>query len=89
VVVRDNGIGIDPRHHQNIFEIFRQIPGNPAPDGSRAGSNAGRGVGLGLAMVKRIMEQHGGAVSVRSEPGRGTAFVLTFAPELQRSQSPG
>jgi PAS domain S-box-containing protein len=69
LVVRDHGRGIDPADHERIFEIF-QTRGSP-----RGGK---RGTGIGLAVVRKIAEAHGGTAWVESEPGRGAAFHTTF-----------
>jgi PAS domain S-box-containing protein len=69
VTVRDNGRGIDPKHHERIFEIFQSL--GPRADGRR-------GTGVGLAIVKKIAETHGGRVWVESAPGEGACFHLTF-----------
>ncbi len=63
--VSDNGRGIDPRHHQRIFEIFQSL--GPRADGQR-------GTGIGLSIVKKIAETHGGSVAVESAPGQGATF---------------
>jgi signal transduction histidine kinase len=65
--VRDNGIGIPPEYHHAIFEMFRRVPqaANGTPDG---------GSGMGLAIVKRIVESHDGEVWVESTPGHGSVF---------------
>jgi len=66
--VRDNGIGIDARHHETVFDLFRQL--NPNKEGT----------GIGLATVKRIVELHGGRIWVESEGGgKGSTFCLTFS----------
>ena len=66
VAVQDNGIGIDPRDQQTIFEMFRRLHSNDEIEGT----------GVGLALVKRIAERSGGDVAVESEPGRGSRFLL-------------
>jgi PAS domain S-box-containing protein len=69
ISVRDNGRGIDPAHHERIFELFQSL--GPRADGRR-------GTGVGLAIVKKIAETHGGAVWVESHQGSGAAFHLTL-----------
>jgi PAS domain S-box-containing protein len=65
VFVRDNGIGIEPCHHNRILNLFEKV--DPVAEGS----------GVGLALVKRIVEQHDGSLWVESEGlGRGTTFCL-------------
>ncbi|MBL8759310.1 MAG: HAMP domain-containing histidine kinase, partial [Phycisphaerae bacterium] len=63
IAVIDNGPGIAPEKAARIFEPFFTTKGL-------------RGTGLGLAVTKRITEQHGGTVEIRSSPGRGAAFTL-------------
>lgn len=66
--VADTGEGIPPAHLPHIFERFyRADPARPAG-----------GTGLGLAIVKQLAEAQGGSVSVKSEPGRGSVFTVTF-----------
>lgn len=66
IVVRDSGIGIDPKHFGSIFEAFRQI------DGSLTRRYHGLGLGLGLA--RELAAALGGHISVESTPGRGSVF---------------
>lgn len=68
LVVRDNGRGIDPAQHQHIFEMFHSIP----RDGGR------KGTGIGLAIVQKIAELHGGRAWVESRPGAGAAFSVSL-----------
>ncbi len=66
--VRDRGPGIEPEEQAQIFDPFFR--------GRRALQNQIHGTGLGLSLVKGIMEAHGGAAAVRSQPGKGAEFVL-------------
>ncbi|UCC89194.1 MAG: GAF domain-containing protein [Anaerolineales bacterium] len=68
--VADTGIGIPPDQLERIFERFYQVDGSTT---RRYG-----GTGLGLALVKEIIEAHGGKVGVESNEGRGSTFTLTF-----------
>jgi len=68
--VSDTGIGIEPEHLEHIFDRFYRT--------DKARSRAKGGIGIGLAIVKRIAEQHGGTVTVTSEPGKGTTFTVTL-----------
>jgi signal transduction histidine kinase/DNA-binding response OmpR family regulator len=76
VSVQDEGIGIDPKHHQVIFEEFRQVDGTAKREFG--------GTGLGLALVKKFVELQGGYVRVDSAPGRGSTFSFTL-PVLSRA----
>jgi signal transduction histidine kinase len=65
--VRDNGMGIDPRYHDTVFGLFDKLNQNT------------EGTGLGLALVKRIVEVHGGLIWVESTgDGQGTTFCFTL-----------
>lgn len=65
--VEDNGIGIPPEYQENIFEIFRSLD----PTGSS-------GEGLGLTIIRKIIDRHGGKVSIESEPGKGSKFSVSL-----------
>jgi signal transduction histidine kinase len=67
VTVRDNGVGIDPRYHDRVFALFERL--DPRVEGT----------GVGLALVKRIVEVHGGRVWVESEgAGQGSTFCFSL-----------
>ena len=68
--VKDNGIGIDPEYHQEIFRIFKRLQN--APDGQDTGT------GVGLTFVKKIIERHGGRIWLESESGKGTVFYFSL-----------
>jgi signal transduction histidine kinase len=67
--VRDNGLGIDPRYAQQVFELGGV---------SKLEKSRGGGPGYGLYLAKRIVESHGGQVSVESTLGEGSVFCLTI-----------
>jgi signal transduction histidine kinase len=72
--VEDHGIGIPPEQRQKVFEQFYRVPNGAAKGG----------YGLGLFLVRHIMEAHGGSVEMESGSGEGSRFRLLFPglPEL-------
>jgi len=74
VYVEDNGIGIGREHHERIFTEFERVREIEA-----------EGTGIGLAIVKKIIERHGGRIWVESEPGHGSRFNLLFPDRNERS----
>jgi signal transduction histidine kinase len=70
VAVRDTGIGIAPEDQQAVFEEFRQV--------GRDHMRKAEGTGLGLALTKRFVELHGGAIRLHSTPGQGSTFTVSL-----------
>jgi signal transduction histidine kinase len=68
IEVTDHGVGIPAKEQKSIFERFYRVPGQ---------QNAGvPGAGLGLALVRHIVEAHNGRIVVHSAPGKGSTFVI-------------
>jgi signal transduction histidine kinase len=75
LTVTDNGIGIDPRHHERVFELFGRLHREDEYEGT----------GMGLSLVKKVAEARGGSVSVESAPGEGARFTVVLpaaAPDV-------
>jgi signal transduction histidine kinase len=70
LAVRDNGIGIEPRFHERVFGLFQRLHA----------AEEYPGTGMGLAIVKKIVESNGGSVRVESVPGEGATFVVSLRP---------
>ncbi|MCG3180174.1 MAG: Adaptive-response sensory-kinase SasA [Phycisphaerae bacterium] len=82
VVVEDNGVGIKPDRMESLFEPFESTKGQS-------------GTGLGLAVARKIVQEHHGRIEVRSTPGEGTAFTIIFSglpatgrEEMERTHGP-
>lgn len=68
IAISDNGIGFDPKYKDRIFGMFQRLHGK----------HQYAGTGIGLTIVKKIVENHGGAIDVQSEPGQGTTFWVAL-----------
>ena len=75
--IRDNGMGIEKEHHERVFGLFNKLDARS------------EGTGVGLALVKRITEFHGGRIWVESESGKGSTFLFTLptGPEANQPDS--
>jgi signal transduction histidine kinase len=80
IQVRDTGVGIAPEELPHVFDRFYR--------GARTGEVRASGSGLGLSIVRSIVEMHGGRVAIESEPGKGTAVIVELPREVAQS-SPG
>lgn len=80
--VRDNGIGIDPEMLPHVFDLFVQA--------DRSLDRTQGGLGIGLTLVRNLVEMHGGTVEARSEgPGKGSEFLVRFQVSAQAHREPG
>jgi signal transduction histidine kinase len=77
-LVRDNGIGIDPAYHDKVFEMFQRLNEVEA-----------QGTGVGLPIVKKIVEGGGGRIWIESARGAGTAVHFTWPRTEDRGESHG
>jgi signal transduction histidine kinase len=76
--VRDNGIGIQPKHLDSVFEMFMQV--------DRSSRHSQGGLGIGLTLARSLVAMHGGQITAHSNgPGTGSEFVVTL-PALARSE---
>jgi signal transduction histidine kinase len=66
-IFKDNGIGFNPKYAEQVFKLFQRL------------NQTEKGNGIGLAVCKKVVENHGGHISVASKPGEGTSFHI-FLP---------
>jgi signal transduction histidine kinase len=77
--VRDEGLGISASDHERIFQRFERAVTNGAYEG----------LGLGLYIVRQIVESHGGIISVESAPGEGATFIVRLPLKMSAAASSG
>ena len=73
IAVKDNGPGIAPKYHKKIFGLFERLETDQDVEST----------GVGLALVKKITEQHGGRVSIESEFGQGSTFIVSWPTSIE------
>jgi signal transduction histidine kinase len=68
--VTDNGKGIKKEYHQKIFDVFQSLGDNPSS------------TGIGLSIVKKVVQNHKGSISLESEPDKGTTFYFSIKKQI-------
>ncbi|MEA5572472.1 PAS domain-containing protein [Calothrix sp. UHCC 0171] len=72
LTVEDNGIGFDEKYCDRIFQVFQRLHGRSEYEGT----------GIGLAICRKIVERHQGSITVQSQPGQGTKFIVTLPSHI-------
>jgi light-regulated signal transduction histidine kinase (bacteriophytochrome) len=78
ITVEDNGIGFDEKYRDRIFQIFQRLHGRSEYEGT----------GIGLAICRKIVDRHSGAIEANSLPGTGAKFIITL-PGTWPESAPG
>lgn len=76
LIVKDNGIGFDEKYLDRIFTVFQRLHGRGEYEGT----------GIGLAVVRKIVERHGGTVTAHSSPGNGAEFLVTLPVHQSKTE---
>ena len=77
ILVKDNGIGFDEKYLDRIFQPFQRLHSSQEYEGT----------GIGLSVCRRIAERHGGEISAKSQPGRGSTFIVTLPIKQLKSET--
>jgi light-regulated signal transduction histidine kinase (bacteriophytochrome) len=77
ISVKDNGIGFEQQYADKVFGVFQRLHGRSDFEGT----------GIGLAIVRKVLEKHGGSIRVESSVGQGSQFYLTL-PRVEQAQTP-
>ena len=75
--IEDNGIGFDEKYLDRIFNVFQRLHSR----------NEYEGAGMGLAICRKIVENHGGSITAKSTPGQGTTFIVTLPIKSHKSEN--
>jgi signal transduction histidine kinase len=75
IYIKDNGPGIDEKYHQKIFQIFQTLSAKDEREST----------GIGLTIVKKVIENYGGSVTLESVPKEGTTFWITLPKALSKA----
>ena len=77
IIVEDNGIGFDEKYTDRIFQVFQRLNAR----------NEYEGTGIGLAICRKIVDRHGGAIAVRSTPGEGSRFIVMLPAAIRTEET--
>jgi light-regulated signal transduction histidine kinase (bacteriophytochrome) len=77
MTISDNGIGFDEAYLDRIFQVFQRLHGRQEYEGT----------GMGLAICKKIVERHSGTITAKSEPGKGSTFIVTLPRHHQEEKN--
>jgi len=77
ILVKDNGIGFDEKYLDRIFQPFQRLHSSQEYEGT----------GIGLSLCRRIAERHGGEITAKSQPGRGSTFIVTLPIKQTKSET--